>query len=152
MSQYTPASVLEDEALVNSFNWSRESLLDFGDFMKTEALSAKLPIAIAIFESGQRIYQVGLPGSTTDNDLWIQRKVNTVLATNHATLHIRAQIDGEIRELLGIKDHLGDLALCGGGIPIFENGEVKAILIFSGLTQYEDHKFIMDAFKKWSNK
>ncbi len=152
MSLFTPDSVLADESLINEYKWNRNSLIAFGEFMKSEALKAAKPIVIAIFYEDQRIYQIGLEGTSQENDDWVSRKVNSVLATGHASLYIRAQIEGEIANKLSIKNHLGDLAFCGGGIPILNQGKVVGVLVVSGLPHYEDHKFILDSFRAWSHK
>ena len=150
MSNYSVESVLTDEALFNDFNWNRSSLIDFGDFMRNEGIKDKKPIVISIFLHEQRIYQVGLEGSSAENDVWVSRKVNTIKATKHASIYLRAQIEGEVKSRLGIENNLGDLAICGGGMPILKSNELVGIVVISGLPHYEDHLYIVDNFKKWS--
>lgn len=152
MSPYSVESVLADEELLGTYPWNRSKLIDFGDYMKRLAMESGRPIVISIFLDYQRIYQIGLEGSSEDNDTWIQRKINTVYAIRHSSLFLRAHIEGEIQQRLHIKNHLGDLAVCGGGIPILQNGSVKGIILVSGLPHYEDHLFIMENFKNWSNE
>lgn len=150
MSNYSVESVLADEALFNDFSWNRASLIDFGDFMRNEGIKDKKPIVISIFYYEQRIYQVGLEGSSTENDIWVNRKVNTVKATRHSSIFLRAQLEGEVKSRLGIENNLGDLAICGGGMPILKSDQLEGIVVISGLPHYEDHLFIVENFKKWS--
>ncbi len=132
-------------------HWDQQSTVLFGELMKSHAIEKNLAIAIALFFSGQRIYQVGLPGSSSLNDEWITRKANTVTLTHHSSLSLRRRLEG-----LGIQEdqlgfNAGHLAVCGGGFPLYTDGLPVGIAIVSGLPHEEDHKFIVEslvAFKK----
>ena len=79
-------------------------------------------------------------------ELWVQRKINTVRATGHSTLYVRAVMDKGSYSDLHLDNCMGELAICGGGIPIAKNGNTHAIVIVSGLPHEEDHNFIIRHF------
>jgi uncharacterized protein (UPF0303 family) len=146
---YSVESILEDEKLISSFNWDRDSLLDFGAALAKHGRDKKLPLALAIYLEDVKIFQTFLEGTSANNELWVQRKINSVRATGHSTLHFRAVMDKGAYGELGIENHLGDLACCGGGVAIHKDEKVFAVIIVSGLPHVDDHTTIMDTFKSW---
>jgi uncharacterized protein (UPF0303 family) len=146
---YSVESILEDEKLISSFNWDRDSLLDFGAALAKHGKDMKLPLALAIYLEDVKIFQTFLEGTNATNELWVQRKINSVRATGHSTLHFRAVMDKGAYGELGIENHLGDLACCGGGVAIHKDGKLFAVIIVSGLPHVDDHTTIMDTFKSW---
>lgn len=132
-------------------SWDQQNSVSFGEFMKSRAIERNLVIAISIFFNGQRIYQVGLPGSSSVNDEWITRKANTVNLTKHSSMALRRRV-----ESLGIQEDqlgfsAGHLAVCGGGFPLYSGGLLVGMAIVSGLPHEDDHEFIVESlteFKK----
>lgn len=129
--------------------WDQQNTVSFGEFMKSRAIERSLPIAISIFFDGQRIYQVGLPGTSSANDEWITRKVNTVNLTRHSSLALRGRIDA-----LGIQEgqlgfNSGHLAVCGGGFPLYLDGQLVGIAIISGLPHEDDHEFLVESLTEF---
>lgn len=149
---YSKESTLNDEANFSEFKWSRELLIEFGNQLSEFGNANKLPLAIAIYLEDVRIYQQFLEGTSATNEIWIQRKINTVRATNHSTLFARAVMEQGAYQELNLKNHFGELAICGGGIPISANGEIYAVVIVSGLPHEDDHNLIMSQFEKFRSE
>ena len=129
--------------------WDQQNAVSFGEFMKSRAVERSLPIAISIFFDGQRIYQVGLPGTSSANDEWITRKVNTVNLTRHSSLALRERI-----EVLGIQEgqlgfNSGHLAVCGGGFPLYSAGQLVGTAVVSGLPHEDDHEFLVESLTEF---
>jgi len=129
--------------------WDQLITVSFGEFMKSRAVERNLSIAISIFFDGQRIYQVGLPGSSSVNDEWITRKASTVTLTHHSSLALRRRIEslGIQEEQLGF--NAGHLAVCGGGFPLYSGGLPVGMAIVSGLAHEDDHEFIVDSLTEF---
>jgi uncharacterized protein (UPF0303 family) len=104
-----------------------------------------LPIAIAVFLHGQRIFHVGMEGSSAENDEWIERKRRTVEATGKSSLDARKSLvkSGQDDEVLPLTDGL--FAFCGGGIPLITEQGPVGVAIVSGLPHLEDHSFVNQA-------
>ncbi len=49
-----------------------------GSAMVAAAIERNLPVTIDIRRHGQQLFHVALPGTTAENDSWIERKVNVV--------------------------------------------------------------------------
>ena len=49
-----------------------------GSAMVAAAMQRGLPVTIDIRRHGQQLFHVALPGTTAENDSWIERKVNVV--------------------------------------------------------------------------
>jgi uncharacterized protein (UPF0303 family) len=149
---YTSEGVLQDEKLISEFTWDRDSLVKFGNQLAETGKAKKLPVAIAIYLEDVKIFQSFLEGTSKTNELWVQRKIDTVRAVGHSTLYLRAVLEelGAYQKL-GIENHIGDIAIAGGGVPIFKKGKIFAVLIISGLPHEEDHRMIMDGFNTFKS-
>lgn len=142
-------SALEHELEFGIREWNREELIELGEFMVDKGILNKLPLVVAIFFKGQRIFQKGIAGSSAENDIWVQRKLNTVELTGHSSLALREKIDRlKIQESdLGFRT--SDLAVCGGGFPLFNASGLVGVLIVSGLPHLDDHDLIVDSLREY---
>ena len=149
MSSYE--EMLANDFIIGEGAWDQATAIELGEALKKYGESLPKPIAIAVVFDEQRIYQVGLPGTSKNNDEWIGRKINTVDMTHHSTLALRVKADsmGVTEEDMGFKS--GHLAVCGGGFPLYTNGNFVGMAIVSGLPHMEDHEILVDvitAFKQ----
>jgi len=149
---YSVESVLQDESVIANFPWDRDVLIDFARSMAQYGRSHALPLAIAVYMNDVKIYQEFLDGTSEVNELWIQRKINTVRACGHSTLYARAVMDKSAYDELKLEHHFGELAICGGGIPIIKNGKQEAVVIVSGLPHEDDHNLIVNQFDIFRSK
>ncbi|KAK0609926.1 hypothetical protein B0T17DRAFT_621223 [Bombardia bombarda] len=120
-------------------------------------LAVKTPalISISMANRNQVLFQcVTGPGTTPDNETWVQRKRNSVLRFGCSTwfLHCKYKGDEEAFRLkFGMsQEQAGKYAIHGGAIPIRVQGVegIVAVVIVSGLKQYEDHGVIIDVVKE----
>ena len=144
---YSVDSVLKDENLISSFPWNRDSLIAFGNHLSNYGREKSLPLAVAVCLEDVKIFQTFLDGTSDVNEIWVQRKINTVNAISHSTLYLRAVLDKGAYAELALNNHIGELAACGGGVPVLKEGKIYAIIIVSGLPHEEDHAVIMNSFK-----
>ena len=87
------------------------------------------------------IYHASLPGSTTENQSWIDRKARVVLLKHHSSLFERVSAEErgiDWHKENNVKDETH--AIHGGGLPLITKDEgFVGILLISGLPQVEDH-------------
>ena len=148
MSRYE--ELMASDLVIGEGKWDQAAAIELGEALKKYGEGLEKPIAVAVVFDEQRVYQVGLPGTTKNNDEWIQRKINTVDMTHHSSLALRAKADamGVKEEDMGFK--AGHLAVCGGGFPLYKEGVFVGMAIVSGLPHETDHQILVDvisAFK-----
>ena len=126
-------------------------LLEIGDIATQIGLSRSLPIAVELRFGNWVVYHASLPGSTTDNQGWIDRKARVVLLKHHSTLYERVSaqergVDWHKENELLDETH----AIHGGGLPLITKNEgFVGVLLISGLPQVEDHLLGVEVLTKF---
>ena len=115
--------------------------LEIGEIGKSIGILKNLPIAIEVRLGDWIIYHASLPGSTAENQWWIDRKARVVLLKHHSTMYERVSaqergVDWHKENNLPDETH----AIHGGGLPLITKNEgFVGVLLISGLPQVEDH-------------
>jgi uncharacterized protein (UPF0303 family) len=117
-----------------------------GSAMVAAATARSLPVTIDIRRHGHQLFHVALPGTTAENDSWIERKVNVVNRFSAASYLVGrrlAAIGTALDEGLGVEPRL--FAPHGGAFPIriSDVGVVGSVAV-SGLPQADDHAFVVE--------
>jgi uncharacterized protein (UPF0303 family) len=117
-----------------------------GAAMVAAATERSLPITIDIRRHGHQLFHAALPGTTAENDSWIERKVNVVNRFGAASYLVgrRLAANGtELDEALGVEPRL--FAAHGGAFPIriADVGVIGTVTV-SGLPQADDHAFVTE--------
>ena len=117
-----------------------------GSAMVAAATERSLPVTIDIRRHGQQLFHAARPGTTAENDAWIERKVNVVnrfAAASYLVGRRLAATNTALDEALGVEPRL--FAAHGGAFPIRirEVGVVGSVAV-SGLPQAEDHAFVIE--------
>ena len=137
----TSKFLLQQEANLVLRNMTPELAIEIGEIAKFFALSRELPVAIEVRIGDWIIYHASLPGSTSENQWWIDRKARVVLLKHHSSLFERVSaeergVDWHKENNLLDETH----AIHGGGLPLITKGEgFVGVLLVSGLPQVEDH-------------
>ena len=132
--------LLEEQRLVFS-NLDVIGAIELGEIAKAIGLMRNLPIAVEVRLSDWIIYHASLPGSTAENQWWIDRKARVVLLKHHSTLYERLSaqergIDWHKENNLLDETH----AIHGGGLPLITKDQgFVGVLLISGLPQVDDH-------------
>lgn len=117
-----------------------------GSAMVKAATDRELPITIDIRRHGHQLFHAALPGTTPDNDEWINRKVNVVnrfAAASYLVGRRLAARGADLDEALGVDPRL--FAAHGGAFPIrIRNVGVVGTATVSGLPQADDHAFVTE--------
>ena len=147
----TSKFLLQQEANLVLRNMTPELAIEIGEIAKFFALSRELPVAIEVRIGDWIIYHASLPGSTSENQWWIDRKARVVLLKHHSSLFERVSaeergVDWHKENNLLDETH----AIHGGGIPLITKGDgYLGVLIISGLPQVEDHLLGVEALTEF---
>ena len=138
---FTSSQLLQEELLLTLPKLDVADALEIGEIAKSFGIQRSLPIAVEVRVGDWVIYHASLPGSTSENQWWIDRKARVVLLKHHSTIYERVSaeergIDWHKENNLLDETH----AIHGGGLPLITKGDgFVGVLLISGLPQVEDH-------------
>ncbi|HWG26270.1 heme-degrading domain-containing protein [Actinospica sp.] len=115
------------------------------------ARARSAPVTIDIRRNGQQLFHVALPGTSADNDAWIERKVRTVNRFGHASylVGLRFTAKGTTFEASSRLDP-DTYAAHGGAFPLTlaGTGPIGTVTV-SGLPQKDDHELVVTALETY---
>jgi uncharacterized protein (UPF0303 family) len=121
-----------------------------GSAMVATARAAGAPVAIDITRHGHQLFHAALPGSSPDNDRWIERKARVVDRFGHSSLYMRtmcAQDGATLAEKFLLDERV--FAAHGGAFPLLVRGVGPiGTVVVSGLPQVEDHRMVVAALRE----
>jgi uncharacterized protein (UPF0303 family) len=121
-----------------------------GTLLVEMARAQDAPVAIDIRRGGQQLFHAALPGSTPDNDAWIDRKRRVVERYGCSSLLVgsRFRAKGTTFEESSRLDP-DVYAAHGGSFPInvADVGVIGTITV-SGLPQVQDHRVVVEALEQ----
>ena len=138
---FTSFQLINEEQILTLPSLDLAGALEIGEIAKSIAVLRKLPLAIQVRLGDWIIYHASLPGSTSENHWWIDRKARVVLLKHHSTIYERVSaeergIDWHKENNVEDETH----AIHGGGLPLITKDEgFIGVLLISGLPQVEDH-------------
>lgn len=105
-----------------------------------------LPIVIDIRRFGQQLFHAALPGTTAENDSWVERKIRVVNRFSDSSYLVGRRLAASgaaLDQNLGV-DPI-DFAAHGGSFPITIVGVgVVGTVTVSGLPQADDHALVVE--------
>ena len=115
------------------------------------ATGRDLPVAVDIRRGTQQLFHAALPGSTADNDAWIQRKARTVERYGASSYLVGRRLAAKGQELdAGMGVDPAAYAAHGGGFPIqVPHVGVVGVITVSGLPQADDHALVVEAIEAY---
>ena len=138
---FTSSGLLQEELLLTLPALDVADAVEIGEIAKSFGVMRGLPIAVEVRLGDWIIYHASLPGSTAENQWWIDRKARVVMLKHHSTMYER--VSAEEREVDWHKENnlLDEThAIHGGGLPLITQNEgFVGVLLISGLPQVEDH-------------
>ncbi len=141
VSGFTTQILLEEQQRLKLPSLSVADALEIGQIATAFGVDQGLQIAVEVRIGEWIIYHASLPGSTVENQGWIDRKARVVMLKQHSTLFERVSaqergVDWYAENKLTDVTH----AIHGGGLPLITQGEgFVGVLLISGLPQVEDH-------------
>ena len=138
---FEKSDLLSEEIHLKLPDLSVASALEIGEIAKSFGVMRDLPIAVEVRLGDWTVYHASLPGSTAENQWWIDRKARVVLLKHHSTMYERVSaqergVDWHKENNLPDETH----AIHGGGLPLITKKDgFVGVLLISGLPQVEDH-------------
>ena len=123
--------------------------LHLGALLVDLATTRDLPVAVDIRRGTQQLYHAALPGSTPDNDHWIQRKARVVERYGASSYLVGRRLAAKGQHLdaaMGVEAR--DYAAHGGAFPLrVRHVGVVGVVTVSGLPQADDHALVVEALE-----
>ena len=139
----------EDRLVFDAFD--NDVAWRLGVLLVERAVDAGLPVAVSIRRNGQRLFHVGLAGSSIDNDVWLDRKMAVVDLYGHSSYLVgtRFRVSGGHFDTDSRLD-TAVYAAHGGAFPVLVRGVgcIGAIGV-SGLPEAEDHEVVVSALAEF---
>jgi uncharacterized protein (UPF0303 family) len=122
---------------------------EVGVALRQAALGAGHPVAISVRRNGRCLFHAALPGSSADNDGWLERKCAVVDRYGWSSLRVGEQfrVDGKSFDT-GSRLDPSRFAAHGGAFPVLlrRTGCIGSVAV-SGLPQLEDHRLVVDVLE-----
>jgi uncharacterized protein (UPF0303 family) len=140
------AQLAEQEERLQFTKFDNETALALGQQLLTAARERGLPVTISVRRNGQRLFHAALPGTSADNDAWIDRKSRVVDRYGHSSFLVGTQFrakGGSFEEHSRLNPD--EYAAHGGVFPVLVRGVGPVGTVgVSGLPQAEDHAFVVE--------
>ena len=121
-----------------------------GSGLAERCRSQGFPVTISIQMGEQRVFHAALPGTSADNDSWIDRKARVVRrfgCSSHAVDERHVEGDpGRFYSDFALSP--SQYAPTGGAVPIRVRGTLVGVLAVSGLESSEDHDLAVSALRE----
>lgn len=125
---------------------------DLGQLFVSVAKERRLAITIDIARGEQCLFHYAMPGTSAHNDVWIQRKKNTVreFAASSYLVGLRYPItDAHTLEDAPWMNSY-DFTSSGGGFPIMIRGSgMIGTVAVSGLRHTDDHALVLEVLRQF---
>ena len=143
------AELAAEEEELQFSGFTNNDAWDLGSALVAAARRDGAPVAVDVSRHGHQLFHASLPGTSPDNDSWIQRKTRVVHRFGHSSLYVRqASIERgtTFEEEFGLDPAL--YAAHGGAFPVVVRsvGPVGAVVV-SGLPQLEDPRMVVAAIR-----
>ncbi|MFD9329142.1 heme-degrading domain-containing protein [Streptomyces sp. NPDC060065] len=151
MSAPTIPELEEQERRLTLPHFTHDDAWALGTLLVDMAREQAAPVAIDIRRGGQQLFHAALPGSTPDNDAWIDRKRRVVERYGSSSYLVgsRFRAKGTTFEESSRLDP-DTYAAHGGAFPItVEGAGVVGTVVVSGLPQVEDHAMVVAALERF---
>lgn len=144
------ADVAELESQLGELRFSslsHEDALALGMDLASRAEERNWPLAVSVFLGDQHVFRYACPGTSAENDDWIERKRKTVYM-----FHEPSFLVGQRMISLGKEFHTEtgldqSFAAHGGGYPLFVGGTFVGAVVASGVPQQDDHAIVVETLR-----
>ncbi|MEU5696423.1 heme-degrading domain-containing protein [Actinosynnema sp. NPDC020468] len=126
-------------------SFDHETAVRLGMHLLSAAREQGLPVVVSVRKGGQRVFHAALPGTSADNDDWIDRKSRVVDRYARSSFHVGETFRAKGRDF--DRDSRLDPAVYaahGGVFPVLVKGTgMVGTVGVSGLPQADDHAFVV---------
>jgi uncharacterized protein (UPF0303 family) len=142
--------LVEQELRLVFDRFDEDTAWTVGSLLRQRARTAGLPVAVSVRRNGQRLFHAALPGSSADNDGWLERKSAVVDRYGWSSLRVGEsfRVDGKSFDTDSRLDPTR-FAAHGGAFPVLVAGVgCVGTVAVSGLPQREDHRLVVQALEE----
>ncbi|MDQ0777004.1 uncharacterized protein (UPF0303 family) [Streptomyces aurantiacus] len=150
----TVAELEEQERRLTLPRFTHDDAWTLGTLLVELAREREAPVAIDIRRAGQQLFHAALPGSSPDNDAWIDRKRRVVerYAASSLLVGTRFRAKDTTFEASSRLDP-DTYAAHGGAFPLTVEGTgVIGTVVVSGLPQLDDHALVVEALTRFKDR
>jgi uncharacterized protein (UPF0303 family) len=126
---------------------SHEDALALGMDLATRAEERNWPLAVSVFLGDQHVFRYACPGTTAENDDWIERKRKTVYRFQEPSFLVGQRLIAQGKEFHSETGLDQSYAAHGGGFPLFVGEKFVGAVIASGVPQQDDHAIVVEALR-----
>ncbi|MFI6489464.1 heme-degrading domain-containing protein [Streptomyces sp. NPDC050564] len=143
----------EQERRLTLPHFTHDDAWTLGTLLVELARDRHAPVAVDIRRGGQQLFHAALPGSTPDNDAWIDRKRRVVERYGCSSLLVGSRFRAKGTTFEDSSRLDPDVyAAHGGAFPITVEGVgVIGTVVVSGLPQLEDHSLVVEALELFTS-
>ncbi|SFW57479.1 heme-degrading domain-containing protein [Amycolatopsis australiensis] len=145
------AQLADQEERLQFTKFDNETALALGQQLLAAARERGLPVTISVRRAGQRLFHAALPGTSADNDAWIDRKSRVVDRYGHSSFYVGTQFrakGGSFEEDARLNPD--EYAAHGGVFPVIVRGVGPVGTVgVSGLPQADDHAFVVEQLERF---
>ncbi|MET1071132.1 MAG: heme-degrading domain-containing protein [Umezawaea sp.] len=145
------AELAAQEDRLRFTRFDNETAIALGIHLLDAARTEGLPVTISVRRNGQRLFHASLPGTSADNDEWIDRKSRVVDRYGRSSYYVGTQfaVGGSTFDESSRLD-TGLYAAHGGVFPVIVTGVGPVGTVgVSGLPQADDHAFVVAQLEKF---
>jgi uncharacterized protein (UPF0303 family) len=146
------AALLEEEERLLFASFDYATAWQLGSAMRQAALEGDLPLTLSIRRGGQRLFHAALPGSSGNNDAWLERKCAVVDLFGHSSYYVGCQSRADGHDDFNVAQHLDPerFAAHGGAFPLLLRGSgCVGTIAVSGLPELDDHRFVVAQLERF---
>ena len=143
--------MLKEEEALQFAAFTNDIALEVGMKLVETAQAQGKAVTVDICRNGQQLFHCALPGTSADNDEWIQRKNRVVNRFGHSSYYMGLLYKSKnttIQDSALLDPRL--FAPHGGAFPvIIKNVGVVGTITVSGLPQQEDHQLVAQVLAEY---
>ena len=138
---FTSAGLKIEEELLALPSFEIADAIEIGEIALDFGMTRGFAMATEVRIGDWTVFHASLPGSSPENDWWMNRKARVVMKTGHSSLYERVLAEESGVDWFaqhGVSEE--EYAIHGGGLPINVKGKgLVGVLLISGLPQVQDH-------------
>lgn len=147
----TLKQLLQEEQDLQFASFNEETAWALGNLLVEQASRQRLPVTIDITRGSHQLFHASLPGTSSDNDEWVKRKVRLVYRFGHSSFYMGQLLKSKgkgIEQAYLVPE--SEYAAHGGCFPVIVKGTgLVGTVTVSGLAQEEDHKLVVQAIRDY---
>jgi uncharacterized protein (UPF0303 family) len=126
---------------------SHEDALALGMDLASRAEERNWPLAVSVFLGDQHVFRYACPGTSAENDDWIERKRKTVYKFHEPSFLVGQRMISQGKEFHAETGLDQSFAAHGGGFPLFVGDTFVGAVVASGVPQQDDHAIVVESLR-----